>query len=70
VHTNEDKKYVPRGGVPGLGWLTDGDIDVLRRVDCNIMTQCLIELIEYSYHQGIPFFFGSLIIKNTGIKHV
>jgi hypothetical protein len=23
-------------------------------VDCDIQTQCLIGLIEYSYHQGIP----------------
>jgi hypothetical protein len=25
-------------------------------VDCGILTQGLIELIEYSYHQGIPSF--------------
>jgi hypothetical protein len=36
-------------------------------VDCNILTQGLIGLIEYSYHQGIPFF-GSPPAKNPGVK--
>jgi hypothetical protein len=31
----------PRGDVPGLG-LTDGDVGLLRGVDCNILTQGLI----------------------------
>jgi hypothetical protein len=44
-----------RGDVPGLG-LTDEDVDILRVVDCDILTQGLIGLIEYSYHQGIPYF--------------
>jgi hypothetical protein len=44
-----------RGDVPGLG-LTDGDVDLLRGVDCDILTQGLIGLIEYSYHQRIPSF--------------
>jgi hypothetical protein len=38
-----------RGDVPGLG-LTNKDVGLLRGVDCDILTQCLIELIEYSYH--------------------
>jgi hypothetical protein len=45
----------PRGDVPSLG-LTDEDVDLLRGVDCDIMTQGLIGLIEYSYHQGISSF--------------
>jgi hypothetical protein len=36
-------------------------------VDCDILTQVLIGLIEYSYHQGIPFSV-SLIEKNSGVK--
>jgi hypothetical protein len=44
-----------RGDVPGLG-LTDEAIGLLRGVDCNILTQGLIGLIEYSYHQNIPSF--------------
>jgi hypothetical protein len=38
-------------------------------VDCDILTQGLIGLIEYSYHQGIPFF-RSPTAKNPGLKHV
>jgi hypothetical protein len=38
----------PRGEVPGLG-LTDEDVGLLRGVDCDILAQGLIELIEYSY---------------------
>jgi hypothetical protein len=44
-----------RGDVPGLG-LTDEDVGLLRGVDCDILTNGLIGLIEYSYHQGIPSF--------------
>jgi hypothetical protein len=36
--------------------LTDEDVDILRAVDCDILTQGLIGLIEYSYHKGIPYF--------------
>jgi hypothetical protein len=50
-----DVRMWPRGDVPGLG-LTDEDVGLLRGVDCDILTQCLIGLIEYSYHQGIPSF--------------
>jgi hypothetical protein len=45
----------PRWDVPSLG-LTDNDVGVLRVVDCDILAQGLIGLIEYSYHQDIPFF--------------
>jgi hypothetical protein len=50
-----DVRTWPRGDVPVLG-LTDEDIGLLRRVDCDILTQGLIGLIEYLYHQGIPSF--------------
>jgi hypothetical protein len=43
-----DTQTWPRGEVPGLG-LTDKDVNLLREVDCDIMVQGLIELIEYSY---------------------
>jgi hypothetical protein len=41
--------------IPTLG-LTDGDAGLLRGVDCDIKTQSLIGLIEYSYHQVIHSF--------------
>jgi hypothetical protein len=50
-----DVRTWPRGDVPGLG-LTDEDVGLLRGVDCEILTQGLIGLIEYSYHRGIPSF--------------
>jgi hypothetical protein len=50
-----DVRTWSRGDVPALG-LTDEDIGLLRGVDCDILTQGLIGLIEYSYHQGIPSF--------------
>jgi hypothetical protein len=50
-----DVRTWPRGDVPGLG-LTDGDVSLLKGVDCDILTQDLIGLIEYSYHQDIPSF--------------
>jgi hypothetical protein len=43
-----DTQTWPRGEVPGLG-LIDKDVNLLREVDCDIMVQGLIELIEYSY---------------------
>jgi hypothetical protein len=36
--------------------LTNGDVGLLRGVDCDILTEGLIGLIEYSYHQGILLF--------------
>jgi hypothetical protein len=50
-----DIRTWPRGDVPVLG-LTNEDVGLLRGVDCDILTQGLIGLIEYSYHQGIPSF--------------
>jgi hypothetical protein len=45
----------PSGDVPRVS-LTDEDIGLLRAVDCDILYQGLIVLIEYSYHQCIPSF--------------
>jgi hypothetical protein len=45
----------PRGDVSDLG-LIDEDVGLLRGVDCDILTQGLIGLIKYAYHQGIPYF--------------
>jgi hypothetical protein len=39
----------PRGDVPDLG-LTDESIGLLSGVDCDIVAQGLIGLIEYSYY--------------------
>jgi hypothetical protein len=50
-----DVRTWSRGDFPGLR-LTDRDVGLLRGVDCDILAQGLIELIEYSYHQGIPSF--------------
>jgi hypothetical protein len=67
----------PRGDVPGLG-LTDGDVGLLRGVDCDILTQGLIGLIEYCFAKKridrilIPsrytFFSGSPTTKNYEVK--
>ena len=43
-----DTQTWPRGDVPGLG-LTDKGVGLLRGVDCDILVQGLIGLIEYSY---------------------
>jgi hypothetical protein len=45
----------PKVDVPGLR-LTDEDVGLLKGVDCDILAQGLIGLIEYSYHQGITSF--------------
>jgi hypothetical protein len=50
-----DVRTWPRGDVPGLR-LTDEDVGLLRGVNCDILAQRLIGLIEYSCHQGIPSF--------------
>jgi hypothetical protein len=42
------------GNVPGLG-LTSGRRSS-KGIDCDILAQGLIGLIEYSYHQDIPSF--------------
>jgi hypothetical protein len=50
-----DIRMWPRGDVLGLG-LTDEDVGLLSGVDCDILAQGLLGLIEYLYHQGIPSF--------------
>jgi hypothetical protein len=50
-----DVRTWPREDVPGLG-LIDGDVGLLRGVNCDILAQGLIGLIEYSCHQCIPYF--------------
>jgi hypothetical protein len=56
-----------RGDVPGLG-LPDEDVGLLRGVDCDIRTQDLIGLIEYSYHQGIPYFSEAHLQRTPGLS--
>jgi hypothetical protein len=42
----------------GRSWLglINGDVGLLKGLDCDIIAQGLIELIEYSYHQDISSF--------------
>jgi hypothetical protein len=48
--TYDDTRHtdVAKRGGPDLG-LTDENVGLLSRVDCDILAQDLIELIEYSY---------------------
>jgi hypothetical protein len=57
----------PRWDIPGLG-LTDEDAGLLRGVDCDILTQGLIGLIEYSYHQGIPSILEAHLQRTPGLS--
>jgi hypothetical protein len=63
----QDVRTWPRGDVPGLG-LIDEDVGLLRGVDCDILTQGLIGLIEYSYHQGIPSFLKPQLKRTLGLS--
>jgi hypothetical protein len=56
-----------RGNILDLG-LTDNDIGLLRGVDCDILTQDLIGLIEYSYYQGIPSFLKAHLQRTLGLS--
>jgi hypothetical protein len=62
-----DVQTWPRGDVPGLR-LTDENVSLLRGVDCDILTQGLIGLIEYSYHQGIPSFVKAHMQRTMGLS--
>jgi hypothetical protein len=62
-----DVRTWPRGDVPGLG-LTDEDVSLLRGVDCDILIQALIGLIEYSYHQCIPSFLKAQLQRTSGLS--
>jgi hypothetical protein len=55
-----DVQTGPRGDVPSLG-LTDEDVGLPKGVDCDILAQGLIGLIEYSYHQSIPSFLEAVV---------
>jgi hypothetical protein len=48
--------------------LIDGDIGLLRGVDCDILAQGLIGLIEYLYHQGIPSFLEAHLQRTLGLS--
>jgi hypothetical protein len=61
-----DVRTWPRGNIPSLG-LTDEDVGLLRGVDCDILTQGLIGLIEYSYHQSIPSFLEVRLQRTLGL---
>jgi hypothetical protein len=60
-----DVRMWPREDVLGLG-LTDGDVNLLIGVDCDIMAQGLIGLIEYSYHQYISSFLKTHLQRTLG----
>jgi hypothetical protein len=62
-----DVRTWPRGDVSGLG-LTDEDVGLLRGVDRDILAQALIELIKYSYHQGIPSFPEAHLQRTPGLS--
>jgi hypothetical protein len=62
-----DVRTWSRRDVPDL-WLTDGDVSLLKGVDCDILTQDLIELIDYSYHQGIPSFLEAQLQRTHGLS--
>jgi hypothetical protein len=55
AYASTGRTDVAKRDVPSLG-LTDEDVGLLRGVDCDILAQGIIGLIEYSYHQGIPSF--------------
>jgi hypothetical protein len=62
-----DIRTWPRGDVPGFR-LTNEDVGLLRGVDCDIQTQGLIGLIEYSYHEGIPSFLEVHLQRTLGLS--
>jgi hypothetical protein len=66
--TTLDTQTWLRGEFPGLG-LTDEDVSLLRGVDCDILAQGLIEIIEYPTNK-VHLFFGSLSRKNLEVKCV
>jgi hypothetical protein len=48
--------------------LTDEGVGLLRGVDCDILAQGLIGLIEYSYHQGISSFPEAHLQRTPGLS--
>jgi hypothetical protein len=63
-----DVRTRPRGDIPGLG-LTDGEVGLLRGVDCDILAQGLIVLIEY-YTTKVYLLFWKLTCKELWVKRV
>jgi hypothetical protein len=62
-----DVRTWPRKDVLGLG-LTDEDVGLLRGLDCDILAQGFIGLIEYSYNQGIPSFLEAHLQRTLGLS--
>jgi hypothetical protein len=62
-----DVQTWPREDIPSLG-LTDEDVDLQRGVDCDILGQGLIWLIEYSCHKGIPSSPEAQMQKTPGLS--
>jgi hypothetical protein len=62
-----DVQTWPIGDVPVLG-LIDEDVGLLRGGDCDILTQGLIGLIEYSNHQGTPSFPEAHLQRTLGLS--
>jgi hypothetical protein len=62
-----DVRTWSRRDVSGLG-LTDKDVGLLRGVDCDILAQGLIGLIEYSYHQDIHSFLEAHLQRTPGLS--
>jgi hypothetical protein len=58
---------VSKGDVPGLG-LTNGDVDLLRRVDSDILAQGLIGFDRILIPPRYTFFSRIPTEKNFGIK--
>jgi hypothetical protein len=65
--TTLDIQTWPRGEIPGLG-LTDEDVGLLRGVDCDILAQGLIELIEYPYQQGASSFSEAYLERTSKLS--
>jgi hypothetical protein len=57
----------PRGGRCWLG-VDRREHRSSKRVDCDILTQDLIGLIEYSYHQGIHSFLKVHLQRTLGLN--
>jgi hypothetical protein len=57
-----------RGNVPGLE-LTDGDVNLLRGVDCDILTQVFKRIDRILIPQKYTIFSRSPTTKNSGVKH-
>jgi hypothetical protein len=56
-----------RGDIPILG-LTDGDIDLLKGLDCDILTQGFNTIDRILIPSRYTFFFRSSTTKNSGVK--